>query len=79
VRSIMVIEGSALKGIVTQGECAIKVLLPGLTTHIFKFLDVICCAIDTCLSAIFLIRFAYELRSSQVCVQKNTAFAQTKT
>ena len=29
VRSIMIIEGSALKGIVTQGDCAIKVLLPG--------------------------------------------------
>ncbi len=29
IRSIMVIEGGALKGIVTQGDCAIKVLLPG--------------------------------------------------
>ena len=29
VRSIMVIESGALKGIVTQGDCAIKVLLPG--------------------------------------------------
>ena len=29
VRSIMIIEGGALKGIVTQGDCAIKVLLPG--------------------------------------------------
>ena len=29
VRSVMIIEGGALKGIVTQGDCAIKVLLPG--------------------------------------------------
>ncbi len=29
VRSILIIEGGALKGIVTQGDCAIKVLLPG--------------------------------------------------
>ncbi|MFN5348210.1 MAG: CBS domain-containing protein [Polaromonas sp.] len=29
VRSIMIIDGGALKGIVTQGDCAIKVLLPG--------------------------------------------------
>ena len=29
IRSIMVIDGMALKGIVTQGDCAIKVLLPG--------------------------------------------------
>ena len=29
IRSIMIIEGGALKGIVTQGDCAIKVLLPG--------------------------------------------------
>ena len=29
VRSIMIIEDGALKGIVTQGDCAIKVLLPG--------------------------------------------------
>lgn len=29
VRSIMIIEHGALKGIVTQGDCAIKVLLPG--------------------------------------------------
>ena len=29
VRSIMIIEDGILKGIVTQGDCAIKVLLPG--------------------------------------------------
>lgn len=29
VRSIMIIESGALTGIVTQGDCAIKVLLPG--------------------------------------------------
>lgn len=29
VRSIMIIDGGTLKGIVTQGDCAIKVLLPG--------------------------------------------------
>lgn len=29
IRSIMVIDGGELKGIVTQGDCAIKVLLPG--------------------------------------------------
>jgi CBS domain-containing protein len=29
IRSIMIIDGNALKGIVTQGDCAIKVLLPG--------------------------------------------------
>jgi CBS domain-containing protein len=29
VRSIMIVEGGVLKGIVTQGDCAIKVLLPG--------------------------------------------------
>lgn len=29
VRSILIIEGNTLKGIVTQGDCAIKVLLPG--------------------------------------------------
>ena len=29
VRSIMIIENGALIGIVTQGDCAIKVLLPG--------------------------------------------------
>ena len=29
VRSIMIIDSGALKGIVTQGDCAIKVLLPG--------------------------------------------------
>ena len=29
IRSIMIIDGGALKGIVSQGDCAIKVLLPG--------------------------------------------------
>jgi CBS domain-containing protein len=30
VRAVLVIEAERLKGIVTQGDCAIKVLLPGL-------------------------------------------------
>jgi CBS domain-containing protein len=30
VRAVLVIEDNKLKGIVTQGDCAIKVLLPGL-------------------------------------------------
>jgi CBS domain-containing protein len=30
VRSVLVIDNDALVGIVTQGDCAIKVLLPGL-------------------------------------------------
>ena len=30
VRAVLVLEGDTLKGIVTQGDCAIKVLLPGL-------------------------------------------------
>jgi CBS domain-containing protein len=30
VRAVLVLEGDKLKGIVTQGDCAIKVLLPGL-------------------------------------------------
>ncbi|MCB1509777.1 MAG: CBS domain-containing protein [Hyphomicrobiaceae bacterium] len=30
VRSVLVIDGDTLVGIVTQGDCAIKVLLPGL-------------------------------------------------
>ena len=30
VRAVLVLEGDQLKGIVTQGDCAIKVLLPGL-------------------------------------------------
>jgi CBS domain-containing protein len=30
VRAILVLEGDQLLGIVTQGDCAIKVLLPGL-------------------------------------------------
>ena len=30
VRAVLVLEGGKLKGIVTQGDCAIKVLLPGL-------------------------------------------------
>ena len=29
IRSIMIIDGGSLKGIVSQGDCAIKVLLPG--------------------------------------------------
>ena len=30
VRAVLVLDGGTLKGIVTQGDCAIKVLLPGL-------------------------------------------------
>ncbi len=30
VRAVLVVEGEKLKGIITQGDCAIKVLLPGL-------------------------------------------------
>ncbi len=30
VRAVLVIDAGTLKGIVTQGDCAIKVLLPGL-------------------------------------------------
>ena len=30
VRAVLVIQGDDLAGIVTQGDCAIKVLLPGL-------------------------------------------------
>jgi CBS domain-containing protein len=30
VRAVLVMEAGQLKGIVTQGDCAIKVLLPGL-------------------------------------------------
>lgn len=30
VRAVLVLDGGRLKGIVTQGDCAIKVLLPGL-------------------------------------------------
>ena len=33
VRSVLVIEDDQLKGIVTQGDCAIKVLLPGLDAN----------------------------------------------
>ena len=31
IRSVMVIDDGALAGIVTQGDCAIKVLMPGLS------------------------------------------------
>ena len=31
IRSVMVIDDGVLAGIVTQGDCAIKVLLPGLS------------------------------------------------
>jgi CBS domain-containing protein len=33
VRSVLVIDDDQLKGIVTQGDCAIKVLLPGLDAN----------------------------------------------
>ena len=32
VRSVLVIDNDVLVGIVTQGDCAVKVLLPGLDT-----------------------------------------------
>ena len=33
VRAVLVLEAERLAGIVTQGDCAIKVLLPGLDAH----------------------------------------------
>lgn len=33
IRAVLIIEGGALLGIVTQGDCAIKVLLPGRSAH----------------------------------------------
>jgi CBS domain-containing protein len=36
VRSVLVVDGGALVGIITQGDCAIKVLLPGLDAKVTK-------------------------------------------
>jgi signal-transduction protein with cAMP-binding, CBS, and nucleotidyltransferase domain len=33
VRSVLVIDSEKLVGIISQGDCAIKVLLPGLSAH----------------------------------------------
>ena len=40
IRSVMVIDDGALAGIVTQGDCAIKVLLPGLSATQTKVADI---------------------------------------
>jgi len=40
VRAVLVLEGERLKGIVTQGDCAIKVLLPGLNAKDVAVKDV---------------------------------------
>lgn len=40
VRSILVIEADTLKGIVTQGDCAIKVLLPGQDARAVRVGDI---------------------------------------
>ncbi len=40
VRAVLVVEGEKLKGIITQGDCAIKVLLPGLDAKQVQVKDV---------------------------------------
>ena len=40
VRAVLVLEGERLQGIVTQGDCAIKVLLPGLDANRVAVKDV---------------------------------------
>ncbi len=40
VRAVMVLDESRLVGIVTQGDCAIKVLLPGLDAKVTLIKDV---------------------------------------
>lgn len=40
VRAVLVFEGGRLAGIVTQGDCAIKVLLPGLDAKQTRVKDV---------------------------------------
>ena len=40
VRAVLVIESETLKGIVTQGDCAIKVLLPGLDAKVVEVRDI---------------------------------------
>jgi CBS domain-containing protein len=39
VRAVLVLESDALKGIITQGDCAIKVLLPGLDARQATVMD----------------------------------------
>lgn len=40
IRSVMVIDDGVLTGIVTQGDCAIKVLLPGLSAKQTRLGDI---------------------------------------
>ena len=40
VRAVLVLDGDKLKGIVTQGDCAIKVLLPGLDAKLVAVKDI---------------------------------------
>ncbi len=40
VRAVLVLEAERLAGIVTQGDCAIKVLLPGLDAHKVSVKDI---------------------------------------
>jgi CBS domain-containing protein len=40
VRAVLVLEGDKLQGIVTQGDCAIKVLLPGLDAKLVAVKDI---------------------------------------
>jgi CBS domain-containing protein len=40
VRAVLVMDGGQLKGIITQGDCAIKVLLPGLDAKQMAVRDV---------------------------------------
>jgi CBS domain-containing protein len=40
VRAVLVMEGAQLRGIITQGDCAIKVLLPGLDAKAVAVRDV---------------------------------------
>jgi CBS domain-containing protein len=40
VRAVLVMDGDKLKGIVTQGDCAIKVLLPSLDAKLVAVKDI---------------------------------------
>jgi CBS domain-containing protein len=40
VRAVLVLESERLRGIITQGDCAIKVLLPGLDAKLIKVREV---------------------------------------
>ncbi len=40
VRAVLVLENHKLAGIITQGDCAIKVLLPGLDAKVVEVRDV---------------------------------------